>query len=257
MNTHILMVTYSRDACWAYHSLRSVEKFATGFSDVRVLVPNGDVPLFRRLTDFRVMGFDEPHGKGMVAHMAQICQADLVCPNADAILHLDADTIFWRSADASEFFVDGKPTLYRELFENFRECNPTRYGWKETVRKATGIDPDFETMVRHCAVHLAPTYGLVRKIIERHTGMNWKDYILSCKNSFPQFFAEFPTIGAVALEHANDKYNWVDYSNGGSDYEYDRVRDATFSFWSHGGLDAETDRHPGRTAREMIEEILG
>lgn len=258
MRTDILMVTFARDAPFARYALQSIQKFCSGFGGVTVLVPNEDVSLFREMSapaGTVIKGFHEPIGKGMLAHMACKMEADIWCPDADAVLHLDADTLFWEDCTPADFFVDGKPILYREKFERFQSY-AARYSWKQCVYEATGIDPVFETMVRHPAVHLVPTYGMARHIIADHTGMDWKQWWMRGRNSFPQDKAEFPTLGAVAIEHAPERYHFVDHECVDSRYDYQHGRDKVMALWSHGGLDQDCDRHPGRTAREVAEEIL-
>lgn len=258
MNVALLMVTFAKDLPFAEYSARSVAKFCSGFSEFVIVVPHADVDAFAPLAAYgaKVRGFDEPAGKGMLAHMACIMEADTWCPEADAILHIDADCIFWEKCTPDDFFVDGKPVLYREKFEEFRHLHPTRYGWKEAVAKATGIDPEFECMVRHPSIHLTPTYGLARHIISRHTGMNWREYILSCENAYPQTFCEFATLGAVAIKHAHDLYHFHDWQSPQQNYVYERWRDKLVQLWSHCGIDGTCERHPGKTAREVCEEIL-
>lgn len=261
MNVSILMVTFAKDAPFARYALRSIRKYAHGFAGVTILVPNEDVQLFREMehpANTVVHGFHEMAGKGMLAHMACKMEADIWCPEAHAILHLDADTLFTEDCTPEDFFVDEKPILYRERFEDFKH-HEARYSWKECVRQATGIDPVFEGMVAHPLVHLSPTYSLTRRIITNHVGMDWKHWWMRGKNSFPQSRAEFPTLAAVAMEHAPHLYHWIDWSCAatGGDYVYEKGRDKVRALWSHSGIDGDCSRHPGKTARQVMEEILG
>jgi hypothetical protein len=134
--------------------------------------------------------------------------------------------------------VAGRCVLYRERFENFRHY-AARYSWKKCVLDATGIDPEYETMVRHPAVHPRWVYAQVRKVIRDHTGHSPETYILSCSNAFPQTFAEFPAIGAVVIKHFPGAYHFVDFTvtNPDGSYTYQHGRDKVKAFWSHGGID--------------------
>ena len=249
MNVPILMVTYAKDIEFAWASLRSIEKYATGFSGVKIIVPNPDVPAFKAIAgQAEVIGFDECPGKGMCHHMALICMADLFCNTADAILHLDADCLFTEPVSLEDYVIDGKPVLVRQRYSEFPEQR-TRYSWKKCILAATGIDPEWETMCRHPSVHLPETYRRTRFLIERTTGQNFLAYILSCRNIYPQTFAEFPTLGAVAFAHYPERYHWIDWAN----CPPAKLKD----FWSHGGMEMVNDRHPENTARECIERILG
>lgn len=253
------MVTHAKDLDFARFAMQSADKFATGFNEFVLVVPDTDLAAFAPFafqSGFVVRGFPEAPGKGMLHHEAIICEADRWCPDADAVLHQDADCLFTEPVTPADYFVGDKPILLRERYEDFKQYGH-RYGWKKCVREATGIDPEWETMCRHPAVHLARTYRKTRELIEAHTGLGFLEYILSCRNEFPQTFAEFPTLGAVALEHFPDAYHWVDDRSTGTEaYKYKAGFDKMFSFWSHGGLDTANDRHPGRTPRQMITEIL-
>lgn len=267
MKVSILLVTYRRDVDFACYSFASLKKFATGFHELVVVVPMPDVELFTAAAaccvnslDFgvRVVGFDERPGKGMLHHMVKILEADELCPDADAIIHMDGDHIITRPITPVDFLEDGKPVIFRQKFENFRQYD-SRYSWKACVRNATGIDPEWETMVRPPLVFLRNLYPLVRDIIGNHVQQDWAEYILSCRNVYPQTFAEFPTIGAVAIQCDEANYHWIDCTRlpDGSWLVTPADRESWLtSLWSHGGLEMINDRHPGKTARQYIEEIL-
>lgn len=246
MNVQILMVTHGKDLAFAKYAVKAIEKFATGFGPLVVVVPERDRLAFEKIAKC-VVGFSEREAKGMLHHMGMICMADDLLPNADAILHLDADCLFTEPVTPADYIIDGKPVLVRQAYESFKEYK-TRYSWKKCVQAATGIDPIYETMCRHPSVHLPCTYQKTRELIEKTTGQNWMEYILSCRNEFPQTFAEFPTLGAVAYEHFRDLYHWIDVEN----IPKSKVKE----FWSHGGLQMKNDRHPDQTALEVIEGIL-
>lgn len=257
MKMAILMVTFARDLGFARYAFATVGKFCSGFSDLVVAVPTPDVAAFESAAHphgFRVVGFDERPGKGFLHHEAMICQADLLCPAADYILHQDADCMFTAPVTPETYLRDGKPIVLRQPYEDFRD-KANRYSWKACVRNATGIDPHWETMVRHPNVHRREIYGVTRQLIAEHTQMDWLEYVLSCRNTYPQTFAEFPTLGAVAIRCCEGAYSWVNFENGRWDPPH--VPDCHMvSLWSHGGLQMKNDRHPNHTALEVIESIL-
>lgn len=257
MRTDILMVTFRRDLEFASYAMRSVRKFATGFGENIVVVPEPDGDAFRAMAEplgFTVKTFDEWPDKGMLHHMALICEADKWCPCADTILHMDADCLFTGPVDASDYFIEGKPVLYREKFANI-VGQTNRYTWKAAVKSAIGIDPEWETMVLHPAVHWRETYELTRGAIEKHTGLGFKEYIRSCKNIYPQNFCEFCTLGTIA-GFAPERYHFIEQAHGNTECLADKSRGKMKAFWSHGGITMDNDRHPGRTAQQVMEEIL-
>lgn len=264
VNVAILMVTYGKDLPFAEFSFKSVQKFASGFGERVVVVPNWDVEAFRAVAEpcgFRVVGFNERPKKGMLHHQVMILQADELCPQADAILHLDADCLFTAPVTPADYLDGDRPILFRQKYESFKNCH-ARYSWKTCVRNATGIDPEWETMCRHPSVYLRDTYALTRQFILEHVQMDWEEYVLSCRNEYPQTFAEFPTLGAVAIHATPDRYSYVHVGHADDATNLHGISPPQpapklIAMWSHGGLDMVNDRHPGRTARQVIAEVLG
>ena len=266
MKVGIFMVTFRRDLEFAEYSFRSVSKFCSGFGEKVVAVPVQDEAMFRDIAEphgFTVKTFVEWPGKGMLHHEALICEADAWCPDSDAILHLDADCIFTQPTDASDYFINGKPILYCQRFEDFRQYT-NRYGWKRCVLEATGIDPEWETMCRHPAVHLREAYQLTRGIITAHRKTDWKEFIRSCRNTYPQTFAEFPTLGAVVIEKIPDQYCLIEAFKDSANSIFgeedvaleDKSMNKLRAFWSVGGVEMINDRHPDETARQVMDRIL-
>jgi hypothetical protein len=246
--------------------LASLRRFARGFAGLVVAVPIIDEPLFAkyRAADVAVMGFDEEPGKGMLHHEVIVCSADKYVPHDwDLVFHIDADHLLFTAVTPETYMVDGKPQLWGEKFENFRKSYGTRYGWRKCVTDATGLEPEYETMCRlPCGIHWRWVYPEVRRAVEMHTAQGFKQYVLSCRNQFPQTFAEFPTIGAWVLAHCPERYHFVDVQHPDA-----RVspHGTLLSFWSHGGLDKVSDDDwyygegqsmKGKTPRQVIAEIL-
>jgi hypothetical protein len=217
MKTEILLITFKRHLPWADYCIRSIAKFGSGFSALTILVPHEDVAETSRLTECGltfpslVKGYDEWPGKGMIHHMAQIMRADEWCPQADFILHTDSDCIFSEPFSPEDYFVNGKPVLMHASFKwliNTQQANLEM--WQRAVAAAVGWKPSEETMRRHPAVHPRKIYAKARECIEAHTKMPCDDYIKSCENAFPQTFAEFPALGAVAWRFFHNDYHWID-----------------------------------------------
>lgn len=219
MNVEIFIVSCAKHYGWLNYCLRSIEKFATGFSGVTILVPCGQEEELAQLTKDIVRpegwlkhrcGQEWPE-KGMLWHMAQIMRADEWCPEADFILHTDSDCLFTDLVSPKDYFVDSKPVLMHASFDwliNTQQAN--LIAWQRAAEAALGWKVYDETMRRHPAVHPRKLYSKARGCIEAHTKMPCDDYIKSCENGFPQTFAEFPTLGAVALKFFPADYHWID-----------------------------------------------
>lgn len=237
MNVEILIVSCAKHFDWLEYCLRSIARFAHDFSGVTVVVPEPDLHIAVQRWPEMELGDqpvkwpecgDEWKDKGMLWHFAQILNADRLCPDADFILHTDSDCMFSEPVTPDDYFVDGKPVLMHASFEWLVRCQQANLSmWKEAAEKALGWSVDQETMRRHPAVHGRLTYEWTRNSITRHHGRNWDEYILSCSNDFPQTFAEFPTLGAVAWHLLHDHYHWINQET--EPFPHSKI----VQFWSH------------------------
>ena len=84
MKTSILVVSYLQDLPWLTHCLRSIEKFATGFHETVVLVPQDEAQRFRTEIPFgiglRLATYNRTPDKAKwhLHHQAMKCRADEV-----------------------------------------------------------------------------------------------------------------------------------------------------------------------------------
>ncbi len=243
----ILIVTHAKDLEFLRYCVRGIQRFSGGFGGVTIAVPDSERGNYTWLPSyFRMCYYPEPAGKGMLKHLVMKCRADEICPEADMILHLDADCMPWEDFSPNDYKPWNKPLLVRERYATLG--NPNRRNWQKTVMEATGIVPAFETMVRHPQIHLREVYRRTRELVTKHTGREFDDYVLSGQNTFPQSFCEFNTLGAVALMEFSSQYTVVDYDRAldahecGQDehaswqYIYRPGRDKLIETWSHGGI---------------------
>ena len=255
MKTGILCGTYRGDLAFWDYCHRALRKFAHGFAGIVLVVPREDRHLFERYAapDLQVVYRDVPPGKGMLEHMAMVCQADLIVPPEwEIVAHLDCDCLFTEPVTPEDYMRDGCPLNCRERYTDFKDSFPTRYGWRQTVINALGIEPEWEMMIRFPMLHWRWVYPLVRAAVERHTGRPFFDYVLSGSNDFPWTFLDFDLLGAYILANCPDAYRWDDvhlpplqpcgwYAQGPGE----KLR----FFWTHGGLTP--------VIRAEMERILG
>lgn len=219
MRASIIYVTFARDFEFIRYSLQSFKKFCKGFHSVVIVVPTHDLDLFLPLEkEFSteeckvwIKNFLEFPNKGFVHHLAMECYADVFCADSDLIWHVDPDCLWIKPTTPQDYIVDKKPVLLIESFDALRERgHDGRYGWKKVVEDAVKFPVEYETMCRHPAVHYRRLYKMLRERIESVHQVPFIDYVLKCKNSFPQGFAEYPTMGAIALHFMKDKYHFID-----------------------------------------------
>lgn len=243
MKAEIFLVTYAKDYDFTSYTLRSIQKFGTGFAGITIVVPYKDLkrfdPLARRY-DCNLRGYFEAEGKGFLHHQVCKCEADLWCPkDRDLIVHIDSDCVFEKPFDLKDFLGrTGKPILVRERFDDFQHY-AARYSWKACVEHALGIEAPWETMVRHPSVYRSDLYARVRAKIEELHHFPFTQYVLLQRNEFPQTFAEFPTLGAYVLE-------W-----GAADYDVaTRVR-TPCEWWAEKGITPIPRDRKGQPSSEV------
>ncbi len=233
MRTSIICVTHALDIPWLEYNLKSARKFCKGFSNFVILCPLQELDKFLPLESYSspdlpvlVKNYLEFPGKGMVHHEAMICCADLFLPDADYILHTDADCIFTEPVTPADYIVEGRPVLVIQSFERLGR-DAGCYKWKACVDKALGTNALYETMQRHPAVHIPEVYKETRRRIEEVHRVPFIDFVIRQENSFPQGYAEFPTLGTIALERFHDRYEFIEV---GKD---ETPRDKLKQSWSH------------------------
>ncbi len=245
----ILIVSFHRDHEMVDYCLKSIRKYCRGFSGVTLAVPACDAKFFEKYVrdDIKLTTFVEPPGKGMLMHMIQKCRADELCPDAEFVLHIDSDCLFWRATTPADFLIGGKCLLVREDYKLIAPRNPNRLIWADCVEKATGIRPEWDYMVRHPQIYPAVLYPQMRGTVEHFTGVGFEEYVLSCENGWPQSFAEFPTLGSVGMRDMPEAFAVKDYNHEadsvecgiegrGHQYAYRPRYDALVEGWTHSGL---------------------
>jgi len=235
MNVDILVVSCVRHYPWLRYCLRSIVRFASGFRQVKILVPVEDCAALSPLLDevpldgptIRVMPYEDWPGKGFLRHEYAIMCADDFS-EADFICHIDSDCMFTEPVTPEDYFVNGKPILVHASYHWLVTEQQANLGmWQVAVERAVGWLPTQETMRRHPAVHYRKTYQKTRECIEAHTGMSCAAYVRAGVNDFPQSVAEFPTLGAVAWKFFHEDYHWLDQEKG--EWPYSKLT----QWWSH------------------------
>lgn len=241
----IMIVTCAKDMEFLRYCLKSVRQFAHGFAGVTLVVPEQERGQYDWVRGAEIIYLPEPAGKGMLWHEVQICRADELCPNADFIVHFDADVMATRAITPRDFVNGERAISVREHYSKI--TNQNRHIWKKCVKNAVGTEPEYDYMVRHCQVHPRETYALVRDLVTAHTGRAFDEFVLDGRNTFPQTFCEFNTLGTVGNQLLPDRYQYTDYDKAADarlcglpendfQYVYKRGVDPVVEWWSHGTI---------------------
>ena len=242
MKTNIHICSYARDFRYLFYGLRSIVKFTSGFNEVVLFIPIKDENLFMqsipndlkdKLGNFiKVIYFDEWENKGMLHHEYKVLTADIDCPDADYVLHLDSDNIITKPMDVCEFFCEDKPILFHTPYKVFEKDDPNVLFWQIEVTNALGWVPIHEFMRNRFLTYKRTLYSKTRELIENHTKQSVEEYIRIQKNDYPQTFAEYNTLGEVAWKFFHDDYYWVDTEKG-EQFKFYNSEHKIKQMWSH------------------------
>lgn len=255
MKTAILIVTYLKDRPYLELNLRSIQKFARGFSSVNVLVPNEEMAGFKDLASkfpITLMYYfrDCPETHWHLRHQVEKCNADRWCPDDDFVLHTDSDCMFTEPVTPEDYFVGNRPVMLYESYANLKEQTP----WQAIVSGVLKRPVAFEFMRRHPQVNPKGVYPALRSHITALHGQEFDEYVMAQRPSFPWGFTEHNVIGAFAFNDPlwHDKYHWHYVSKAGV------PKEKLIQFWSHSLIDQPQNiSHGGRfTPKEYAERIL-
>lgn len=250
MRTVINYTTFARDRDWLRYSLESVRKYGRGFSGITVVVPTWDVDKFIQFERYstpdcpvQIRGFLEYPGKGFVHHLAMKCYADVFSPDSEFILHMDPDCLFTSKVSPHDYIVDGKPVLVIEPYSALRNQPKGSFGWnrgswKEVTEAALQFDCTHETMCRHPAIHYTWAYRAVREHIETVHRVPFIDFVIKQKNTYPQGFGEFNTLGSFVLAKMADSYHLIDRGTNGDKSD---PPNKVWQGWSYRGVTKSLD----------------
>ncbi len=183
MTCSIFIKSFPKDFPFLAYCLRSIQKFARGFSETVVLIPD-DSDL--RLTQERVVKVHEPasngqmHGAGYVYQQVLKMSADKYCPS-DFICHMDSDTVFTRPVTPDDLMIDGKPLWLMTPFVEIMPTDKNLPAHFESIKAFSGIPPEFEYMRRHSQVIPRWAYGCFRDYVQTLHGQSFESWAMAQK----------------------------------------------------------------------------
>lgn len=238
MNTHIIIFSYTNDLPYLEYCLRSIEKFATGFSGVTIVVDSRDVSDFDYISkrhSVKLLSYDGPsdRNKGHIFHQGEKCCADqYVPPDTDLVLFTDSDCIWTAPVTPETYLENGLPILLIERYDSISGCP-----WQKPTEEIIGRPVDYETMRRHPAVHWVEMFKDLREEVERVQNMEFRKFIMTRKPDFPWGLSEFNLMGSFVLQGEwTGKYHLIDLT-GGKPHPESSQR--LMQFWSHSPIDKE------------------
>jgi hypothetical protein len=205
--------------------LRSIVKFASGFSETVVLIPD-DSDL--KLTQERVVKVHEPagnnqmHGAGYVMQQVFKMNADKYC-TSDFICHMDSDTVFTKPVTPKDLMVDGKPLWLMTPFVEIMPTDKNLPAHFESIKAFSGIPPEFEYMRRHSQVIPRWAYGCFRDYVQQIHGQSFEQWAMAQKfrgvtefnligqflhREFPNFIHFHDTRFGIPESYVHQEWSW-------------------------------------------------
>ncbi len=234
MTCSILIKSFPKDFAWLSYCLKSIHKFATGFSEIVVIIPD-DSDL--RLTQERVVKVHEPgpsaqspgnHGTGYVFQQVVKMNADKYT-TSDFVCHMDSDCVFTRPVTPDDLMVDGKPLWLMTPFVEIMPHDKNLPAHFESIKAFSGIAPEFEMMRRHSQVIPRWAYGCFRDYTQQIHGQSFEQWAMAQKF---RGVTEFNLIGQFLLREFP---NFIHFH----DTRFGIPESYVKQWWSWGGLTPE------------------
>ena len=244
MTCSILIKSFPKDFGWLAYCLRSIHKFATGFEEIVVVIPEGSD---LQLTQERIVKVQEPgasatsfvdHGKGYTFQQVVKMNADKYC-TSDFILHMDSDSIFTKRIRSEYLMVptgpidnpiasDFKPIWLMTPFMDILPTDKNLVAHVESMTAFSGISPEFEYMRRIGQVIPRWAYGCFREYCLSRHGKTFEEYAMAqgfrgvsefnfmgqfLHREFPNFIHFHDTRFGLPESYVNQRWSWNGLDN--------------------------------------------
>jgi hypothetical protein len=256
MNRHqFFIASYRRDFEWLGYCLQSLKKFSVGFLPPVVALDGSDMALARQKGFAELAELKRFDGPGFGRAQAAMMSSELLCPDASYIYLIGSDTFAIREFDYTAFWRtvngDSRPVMLYNSYAHLRKINNGACMWHPGTVAALGPPCEHEFMRRLPLVYPRQVYAPCRDAIRDWHKTPFFAYVIHAVNKVKNF-SESNVLGEFAWRNFRESYHWFNCDLVG----YPEPKWPFIQGWSHGGLDQPCDKHPGKTAREIIEEAL-
>jgi hypothetical protein len=200
MKTAILIKTCLHDAEYHRYCLKSIEKFCTGFSEVRVI--------------------EGEHPKGYLWQQVVKLHADQYT-DADFILVTDSDTLFVEPVTPESFMREGKPIWFMTPWTPEMLATEAMQTWWNVMRDFNGAEPPAEFMRRQPFMFPRHVLQSIREHCFHRFGVGIEEFIMAQPT-----FTEWNAMGHHCWLNHRDDFYWMDTS-------VECPPPLVWQFWSH------------------------
>lgn len=240
MTCSIFIKSWKPDFAFLAYCLRSIHKFASGFEEIVVLIPDDcDLPL----TQERLVKVHEPasnentmHGTGYVMQQVYKMNADKYC-KSDMICFMDSDCVFTKPVTPDDLMVgkslgqmngevlhyNQKPLWLMTPFADILSSDKNLPAHFESIKAFSGIPPEFEYMRRHSQIIPRWAFGCFRDYCQQLHGMSFEQWALAQKFrgvtefnhigqflhlNFPNFIHFHDTRFGIPESYVHQNWSW-------------------------------------------------
>lgn len=214
--------TYPADFPWMVFSLRSLQKFATGFRKIVVVCSEQQPPTGTAEQVYMAHESGDPYMTQQLIKMHADCFTD-----AEFIAYMDSDTILTTNVTPDSFIVHcRRPIAYFTPYASLGEKDRI---WQKPTSDFLGEQVTNEFMRRH-------PFVIPRKLLSEFRAFCWQQHGHSIESYVrglgTRDFSEFNAIGAYLFKYHHDKMEWrnTDEQMGES---------FVMQSWSYGGITPE------------------
>lgn len=202
MTSSIFIRSWRKDRFYLDWLLRSLAKFATGFRDIVVAIPEGDKIHFQSTNFYTasVVWVKEKEGTGYLSQQADKMHADQYCAGNN-IMILDSDCFIKKPITPEMFMANDKPVA---LIRHWQDAG-TGIVWKEITEKFLKFECMFETMCTLPIILERRILPLLRDYCSANHHVSITDYILAQPGND---FSEFNAALNFAMRFCPYCYDW-------------------------------------------------
>jgi len=207
LKTSIITVTYDKDLEFVKYSLKSIDRFCSGYSENLIIVDDHDQDC-KKTIDY----LDSVEQKYIVDRNAKNIPIGYVrqqymkyfmdeyLDDSDYVCSVDSDNIFNNYNKPSCFFKNGLPVIGMQKWsdmpnESFKQCT------NETL----GFDSKYNFMRRMPLVYPLWLFKEVRDYIETEHNQSFLSYFENLK-----YTSEYNILGAYAYKFHRNSFYWID-----------------------------------------------
>jgi hypothetical protein len=215
--TSIFIRTYINDLNWLGYCLKSIHKNLKGWDEIVVCIPKGQESLLSHLTEEKIVTCKIYKDDYLFQQVSKL-KAHEYC-KGNYILYVDSDVIFYPNADVGDYFLDNKPVLLKDKYENVGDA----ICWKKPTEKLFKENIDYEYMRDIPLLYHKSTLEMFNQSF-----LDIENHVMSQPH---RQFSEFNVLGYYAEKMQPESYHIIDLSK-----ETYKRRSKSKQFWSWSGL---------------------